>query len=66
MDWNDWLLGHEAAIRLGFFCSVFAAVAAWEIRSPRRKLSVSKAQRWLNNIGLVVLNTVLLLSLIHI
>jgi sterol desaturase/sphingolipid hydroxylase (fatty acid hydroxylase superfamily) len=60
MDWNDWLLGHEAAIRLGFFFSVFAAIAAWEIRSPRRVLSVSKAQRWLNNIGLVFLNTVLL------
>ena len=60
MDWNDWLLGHEAAIRLGFFFSVFAAIAAWEIRSPRRVLSVSKAQRWLHNIGLVFLNTVLL------
>jgi len=60
MDWNNWLLDHEVAIRLGFFFSVFAAIAAWEIRSPRRVLTVSKAQRWFNNIGLVFLNTVLL------
>ncbi|MCP4283031.1 MAG: sterol desaturase family protein, partial [Gammaproteobacteria bacterium] len=42
MNWNDWILGNELAIRLSFFCSVFALIAIWEIRSPRRKLTVSK------------------------
>jgi len=51
---------HEAAIRLGFFLGIFALVALWEVLSPRRMLTVSKAVRWVNNLGLVALDTVLL------
>ncbi len=54
------LQAHEAAIRLGFFFGIFALMAWWEIRAPRRALSVPKRQRWTSNIGLVVLNTLLL------
>jgi sterol desaturase/sphingolipid hydroxylase (fatty acid hydroxylase superfamily) len=57
---DNLILEHEAAIRLGFFFGVFALMALWELRSPRRTLSVSKAQRWGNNLGLVVLNSILL------
>jgi sterol desaturase/sphingolipid hydroxylase (fatty acid hydroxylase superfamily) len=51
---------HEAAIRLGFFLGIFAVMALWEVLAPRRGLTISKAVRWANNLGLVVLNTVLL------
>ncbi len=51
---------HEASIRLGFFLAIFAIMAVWELRAPRRALTVSKAVRWVNNIGLVAFNTVLL------
>ena len=51
---------HEAAIRLGSFLGIFTLMALWEILAPRRKLTQSKAARWLNNIGLIVLNTALL------
>jgi sterol desaturase/sphingolipid hydroxylase (fatty acid hydroxylase superfamily) len=51
---------HEPAIRLGFFLGIFAVVALWEVVAPRRALTVSKGVRWLNNLGLVALNTVLL------
>jgi len=51
---------HEAAIRLGFFLGIFAVMALWEVAAPRRALSVSKAVRWVNNLGLVALNTLLL------
>jgi hypothetical protein len=44
---------HEAAIRLGFFLGIFAIMALWEVAAPRRALSVSKAVRWVNNLGLV-------------
>ena len=54
------VLAHEPAIRLGFFVGVFTLVALWEWRRPRRALRVSKALRWANNLGLVVLNTVVL------
>jgi sterol desaturase/sphingolipid hydroxylase (fatty acid hydroxylase superfamily) len=56
----DILQAQEAGVRLTFFLAVFAAMAVWELLAPRRPLSVSKAVRWTNNIGLVVLNTVLL------
>ncbi len=51
---------HEAAIRLGAFIGIFALMALWELAAPRRALSVPKALRWGNNLGLVVLNTLLL------
>lgn len=51
---------HEATIRLGFFLGIFAVMAVWEVAAPRRALTVSKAVRWVNNLGLVALNTLLL------
>ncbi len=60
MGLEQFVLAHEPAIRLGFFLGVFALVAIWELAAPRRALKVSKALRWGSNLGLVVLNTVLL------
>jgi sterol desaturase/sphingolipid hydroxylase (fatty acid hydroxylase superfamily) len=50
----------EAVVRLGAFFGVFSLMAVWEILAPRRPLSQSKPARWLNNISLVVLNTLIL------
>jgi len=60
LNWNDWLLVHESAVRLGFFIGVFAVMAVWEVAAPRRALTLPRVVRWSNNIGLVLLNTVLL------
>lgn len=60
MQWEQFVLANEPAIRLGFFIGVFAVVGAWELLAPRRALTVSKSLRWASNLGLVVLNTVLL------
>jgi len=60
MDWSHWILGHEIPIRLGFFLGIFALVATWEQLSPRRLLTVSRAIRWSNNLGLVFLNSLVL------
>jgi len=49
---------NEAAIRLGFFFGVFLLMAIWELLAPRRRLTESKPGRWLNNIALVVVNTI--------
>lgn len=54
------IAAHEAAIRLSVFLGLFAVVALWEVWAPRRTLTVSKAVRWMNNLGLVALNTILL------
>ena len=56
MDLNTWVLGNEIPIRLGFFFGVFALVALWELASPRRALTVSRAVRWGNNLGLIFMN----------
>ncbi len=53
MHWQDLILENELAIRLGFFFGIFAIMAVWELVAPRRALTVSKALRWTNNLGLV-------------
>ncbi len=58
MNFEQFMQANEPAIRLGFFLGTFAVVALWEVLAPRRTLLVSKAYRWASNIGLVVLNTV--------
>lgn len=58
MSFEQFMQANEPAIRLGFFLGTFAVVALWEVVAPRRALLVSKAYRWASNIGLVVLNTV--------
>ena len=46
--------------RLSFFFGIFAIVAIWEVLAPRRKLISSKLVRWYSNIGIAVLNSLLL------
>ena len=58
-DFETWLFVMEQPIRLSFFFGVFAVMAALEMISPRRKLSVSKPLRWFSNLGIVVLNTLI-------
>ena len=60
MNLSEFVLGHEPAIRLGFFLGVFALMALWEVVAPRRALTQSRGVRWSSNLGLVVLNSVVL------
>jgi sterol desaturase/sphingolipid hydroxylase (fatty acid hydroxylase superfamily) len=55
---ETFLLRHEPMVRLGFFLGIFAIIAAWELGAPRRTLQVRKALRWTHNLGLTVLNAV--------
>jgi sterol desaturase/sphingolipid hydroxylase (fatty acid hydroxylase superfamily) len=56
---ESFVQAHEAVIRLGLFLGVFALMAVWEVMAPRRPLTLSRAVRWANNLGLVALNTLL-------
>ena len=60
MNLSNWLIQNEATLRLSFFITIFAVMAIWEVLSPRRKLLLPKMDRWLNNIGLMVINTMAL------
>lgn len=57
---TDFLLDNELTIRLGFFFGVLVIIALWELVAPRRALTVSKAVRWFNNLGIVFLNSIIL------
>lgn len=56
---THWLLEHELALRGGAFIAVLLAMASWELLAPRRRLTVSKSLRWVNNLALVALDTAL-------
>ena len=60
MNFEQFVLANEPAIRLSFFLGIFAVIGFWELLAPRRRLTVSKTLRWTSNLGFVVLNTVLL------
>ncbi|MDP3325625.1 MAG: sterol desaturase family protein [Hydrogenophaga sp.] len=59
MNFEQWTLANEPLIRVGFFFGVFALVALWELASPRRALRLTRRQRWTANLGIVLLNTVI-------
>ncbi len=56
----DLIQAHEAAVRLGAFAAVLAAMAAWEALAPRRRRQHSRWTRWPSNLGIVALNTLVL------
>ncbi|MES0328419.1 MAG: sterol desaturase family protein, partial [Gammaproteobacteria bacterium] len=57
MSFYDFVLENEKPIRLSFFVGMLLVMAIWEIIAPRRALTVSKAVRWVNNLGLVFFNS---------
>ena len=56
----DALLANEPTIRLSVFLGIFAVMALWEVAAPRRARGFTRLQRWPNNIGIVVVNTLVL------
>ena len=50
---------HESAIRLTASAALFALFALSEWVKPRRKLTASKSQRWITNLSIVVLDSLL-------
>jgi len=60
MAFNEWALGHEPAVRLGAFFGMFTLMAIWEAVAPRRARLLPRRVRWLHNLALVVLNSLIL------
>lgn len=57
---SDTLLNAEAAIRLTVFLGILVAMVLWELAAPRRRQEIPRVLRWSNNLGLVVLDTLIL------
>ena len=51
------LLRHESTIRLGCFLAVLLLMMLWEWRQPRRPLSLPRARRWPANLGIIVVDS---------
>lgn len=60
MGISAWIVENEILIRSSCFFGIFAVMASWEIRAPRRVLSLSRWIRWSNNLGIVFLNSFIL------
>jgi sterol desaturase/sphingolipid hydroxylase (fatty acid hydroxylase superfamily) len=59
MNLAEILLAYEPLIRLGAFAAIFMAMALWELLAPRRRQAIGRLRRWPGNLGIVVLNTLL-------
>ncbi|MFT4726479.1 MAG: sterol desaturase/sphingolipid hydroxylase (fatty acid hydroxylase superfamily) [Granulosicoccus sp.] len=57
---SEALLAHEAIWRFACFFAVFAAMAAWEVTSPRRLQRIPKMFRWSNNLAIMILDALVL------
>ena len=54
----------ELTIRLAAFAGVFLAMAVWELRAPRRRWAVGRTPRWPSNLGMVVVDALVVRLLI--
>ena len=54
------LLATEPQLRLIVFLGVLVAMAVWELATPRRRQEIPRVIRWTNNLGLVVIDTIVL------
>ena len=56
---TDLLLANEATLRLSFFLGILIAMVIWEVAAPRRRREIPRLLRWTNNLGVVVVDTIL-------
>ncbi len=56
---TDWIMSNEPVIRLGFFAGIFGLMAIWEVLSARRELTTGKGRRWVGNLSLVLVDTLI-------
>lgn len=57
---SELLLANESLIRITLFLAILVAMTAWEAVAPRRQRELSRLLRWSNNLGLVLIDRLLL------
>ncbi len=53
------MMTNEVTFRLGVFVAILGLMAIWELLAARRELTMAKGRRWIANLGLVILDTVI-------
>lgn len=56
---SETLLALEPTLRLAVFLGILILMAIWEVAAPRRRVEIPRLLRWSNNLGLVVIDTIL-------
>jgi sterol desaturase/sphingolipid hydroxylase (fatty acid hydroxylase superfamily) len=56
---DDLILAYEPVVRFVAFVAVLAAMALWEVAAPRRPRTLVRSQRWPANLGIVMLNSLI-------
>lgn len=56
---TELLLINEPLIRVSFFLGILAVMSAWEVAAPRRRREIPRLLRWTNNLGIVVIDTII-------
>jgi sterol desaturase/sphingolipid hydroxylase (fatty acid hydroxylase superfamily) len=56
---SEQLVANEILIRSSAFLCVFVVMAAFEVAVPRRRREIPRLLRWTNNLGVVVIDTIL-------
>ncbi len=59
LDSANGLLAAEPMVRLAIFAAVLALLVVWELLAPRRRLTVRRWRRWPGNVGVVLIDTLL-------
>jgi sterol desaturase/sphingolipid hydroxylase (fatty acid hydroxylase superfamily) len=54
----------EIALRLSLTALIFGGLAAWEVLAPRRARTIDRLQRWPHNIGVLIVDALLVRLLI--
>lgn len=54
------MLEVEPLLRLSTFAGVFTVMVIWELVAPRRKSGLTRAQRWPGNVGILIVDALLL------
>ena len=49
----------EPLIRFGFFFGILIIMFFWEVFAPRRPLTTSKITRWISNLGMVTIDSII-------
>jgi len=57
---EEFIINNESTIRISVFVGMLLIMGLWELLAPRRAPKISKLLRWVNNLGLVFLNSLIL------
>lgn len=56
---TDLILANEPLIRMAFFLGILLVMALWEVAAPRRRREIPRLLRWSSNLGVVVVDTLI-------